>query len=115
MRDLKRAGPSIHASLSSLHELRAKESSYINKVKETKSTLEVHGTSITQLQESINRHQVELTSKQEVSFAFQAQLEGVIAEHSSLRKKIEKLEGELGALSHLDFSFENINSLINII
>ncbi|XP_030959061.1 zinc finger BED domain-containing protein RICESLEEPER 1-like [Quercus lobata] len=40
-RDLKRAGPSIHASLSSLHELRAKESSYVNKVKETKSTLEI--------------------------------------------------------------------------
>ena len=58
---------------------------------------------------------MELTSKQEVSFAFQAQLEGVIAEHNSLRKKIEKLEGELGALSHPDFSFENISYLTNII
>ena len=115
LRDLKKAGPSVHASLSSLRELRAKESSCINKAKETESALEVHGTSITQLQESINRLKVELSSKQEVNSALQAQLEGVTAEHSSLRKEIEKLEGELGALSHPDFSFENISSLTNII
>ncbi|KAL4599353.1 hypothetical protein ACB092_11G120600 [Castanea dentata] len=108
LRDLKRAGPSIHASLSSLRELRAKESSCINKVKETVSALEVHGTSIAQLQ-------VELASKQEVSSALQAQLEDVTVERSSLRKEIEKLEGELGALSHPDFSFENIGFLTNII
>ena len=115
LRDLKKAGPSVHASLSSLRELRAKESSCINKAKETESALEVYGTSITQLQESINRLKVELTSKQEVNSALQAQLEGVTAERSSLRKEIEKLEGELGALSHPDFSFQNISSLTNII
>ena len=115
LRDLKKAGPSVHASLSSLCELRAKESSCINKAKETESALEVYGTSITQLQESINRLKVELTSKQEVNSALQAQLEGVTAERSSLRKEIEKLEGELGALSHPDFSFQNISSLTNII
>ncbi|XP_030962284.1 ubiquitin carboxyl-terminal hydrolase 12-like isoform X2 [Quercus lobata] len=115
LRDLKKAGSSVHSSLSSLRELRAKESSCINKAKETESALEVHGTSITQLQESINRLKVELTSKQEVNSALQAQLEGVTAERSYLRKEIEKLEGELGALSHPDFSFENISSLTNII
>ncbi|XP_023929857.1 ubiquitin C-terminal hydrolase 12 isoform X5 [Quercus suber] len=115
LRDLKKAGPSVHASLSSLRKLRDKESSCINKAKETESALEVHGTSITQLQESINRLKVELTSKQEANSALQAQLEGVTAERSSLRKEIEKLEGELGALSHPDFSFENISSLTNII
>ena len=47
LRDLKKAGPFIHASLSSLRELRAKESSCINKVKETESALGVHDTSIT--------------------------------------------------------------------
>ena len=72
-------------------------------------------TLITQLQESIKRLQVELTSKQEASSILQAQLEGVTAKCSSLRQKIEKLEGKLGALSHLDFSFENISSLTNII
>ena len=55
LRDLKKAGPSVHASLSSLHELRVKENSYINKAKETKSALEVRSTSITWLQESINK------------------------------------------------------------
>nr|POE96638.1 hypothetical protein CFP56_62990 [Quercus suber] len=84
LRDLKKAGPSIHASLSSLHELRAKENSCINKAKEAESAL-------------------------------QAQLEGVTAERYSLRKEVEKLEGELGALSNLDFSLENISSLTNII
>ena len=49
LRDLKKAGPSIHASLSSLRELRVKENSCINKEKEAKSALQVHVTSITQL------------------------------------------------------------------
>ena len=44
LRDLKKAGPSVYASLSSLRELRAKESSCINKVKETESALGVHDT-----------------------------------------------------------------------
>ena len=39
LRDLKKAGPSVHASLSSLHELRVKENSCINKAKETESAL----------------------------------------------------------------------------
>ena len=55
LRDLNKARPSVRASLSSLCKLRAKESSCINKVKEIESTLEVHGTSITRVQESINR------------------------------------------------------------
>ena len=50
------------------------------------------------------RLQVELTSQQEASSALQAQLEGVIAERNSLKKEIEKLEGELGALSDPNFS-----------
>jgi len=58
---------------------------------------------------------VELTSKQNVSSTLQAQLEGVTVECSSLRKELEKLEGKLGALTHPDFSFENISSLTNII
>ena len=69
LRDLKKARPSVHASLPSLRELRVKENSRLNKAKETKSTLQVHVTSITQLQESINRLQVELTSQQEASSA----------------------------------------------
>nr|POE60169.1 hypothetical protein CFP56_45112 [Quercus suber] len=80
LRDLKKAGPSIYASLSLLCELRVKENSYINKVKETKLALQVCVTSITQFQESINRLQVELTSHQEASSDLQAQLEGVIVE-----------------------------------
>ena len=39
LRDLKKAGPSVHASLSSLRELRVKENSCINKAKETESAL----------------------------------------------------------------------------
>ena len=54
-------GPSVHASLSSLRELRVKETLCINKVKEAELTLQVRVTSITQLQESIKRLQVELT------------------------------------------------------
>ena len=49
LRDLKRVGPSVHASLSSLCELRVKENSCINKAKEVESALQVHATSITQL------------------------------------------------------------------
>ena len=58
---------------------------------------------------------MKLTSNQEANSALQTQLEGVTAEWSSLRKEIEKLEGELGALSHPNFSLENISSLTNII
>ena len=96
-------------------ELRVKENSCINIAKETKPTLQVRSTSITQLQEFINKLQAKLTSQQEASSSIQTQLEGVIVERNSLRKEIEKLEGELGALSHLDFSLENISSLTNII
>ena len=71
-------------------------------------------TSITQLQESIKRLQVELTSQQEISSALQAQLKGVTAERNSLKKEIEKLKGDLGALSDLDFSLENFSFLTNI-
>ena len=39
LRDLKKAGPSVHASLSLLRELRVKENSCINKAKETESAL----------------------------------------------------------------------------
>ena len=49
LRDLKKVGPSVHASLSSLCELRVKENSCINKAKEVESALLVHATSITQL------------------------------------------------------------------
>ena len=58
---------------------------------------------------------MELTSQQEASSAFQSQLEGITAEHISLKKEIEKLEGELRALSDPDFSLENFNSLTNIL
>ena len=47
LRGLKRAGPSIHASLSLLQELRVKRTSCINKAKETKSAIKPHSTSIT--------------------------------------------------------------------
>ena len=72
LRDLKKTGPSVHSSLSSLHELRIKENSCINKGKEAELALQVHVTSITQFQESIKRLQVELASKQEASSTFQA-------------------------------------------
>ena len=114
MKDLKKARPSVHASLSSLSELRVKENSCINKAKEVESALQVRVTSITQLQESIKRLQVELTSQQEISSALQAQLKGVTAERNSLKKEIEKLKGDLGALSDLDFSLENFSFLTNI-
>ena len=58
---------------------------------------------------------MELSSQQEASFALQAQIEGVTTEHSSLRKEIEKLEGELEALSDPDFSLENFGFLTNIL
>ena len=53
LRDLKKAGPSVCASLSSLHQLRANKISCINKTKETRSAIEAHSTLTTQLQESI--------------------------------------------------------------
>ena len=40
--DLKKAGPSVHASLFLLQQLRVKRNSCINKVEKTKSTMEVH-------------------------------------------------------------------------
>ena len=49
LRDLKKVGPSVHTSLSSLHDLKVKENSCINKAKEAESALQVHATSITQL------------------------------------------------------------------
>ena len=107
-------GPSIHASLSSLCEFRVNETLCINKVKEAELTLQVRVTSITQLQESIKRLQVELTPQQEASSTLQTQIEGVTAEHNSLKKENEKLEGELGALSDSDFFLENFSSLTNI-
>ena len=51
LRDLKKEGPFVHASLSSLRELRVKKNSCISKAKETESTLQVRLTSITQLQD----------------------------------------------------------------
>ena len=101
--------------MSSLHELRVKENSCIDKAKEVESALQVRAALITQLQESIKRLQVELSPQQEASFALQAQIEGVTVEHSSLRKEIEKLEDELGALSDSEFSLENFSFLTNIL
>jgi len=49
LRDLKKAGPSIHTSFSLLHELRDKENLYIDEAKEAESDLQVHVASITQL------------------------------------------------------------------
>ena len=71
--------------------------------------------SITKPQESIKRLQVELSFEQEASSAHQTQIEGVTTECSSLRKEIEKLECELGALSNPDFSLENFSFLTNIL
>ena len=84
MRDLKKAGPSVHTSLSLLHELKVKENLCIDKVKEAELVLHVCTASITQ--QSIKRLQVELSSQQEASSALRTQIEGVIAERSSLRK-----------------------------
>ena len=47
--DLKKAGPSVHASLSLLQQLRIKRTLCINKVEETKLAIKTHITSITQL------------------------------------------------------------------
>ena len=47
LRDLKKVGYFVHASLSSRCELRSKGSSCINKAKETKSALEVNSFTIT--------------------------------------------------------------------
>ena len=115
LRDLKKVGPSVHTSLSSLRELRAKENSCIDEAKEAESSLQVHAASITQLQESINRLQVEITFQQEASSTLQTQLEGVTAEQNSLRKEIKKLESELGTLSDPNFSLENFSFLTNIL
>ena len=87
-RDLKRARPSIHASLSLLQELRVKRTSCIKKAKETKSAIEAHNTSITHLQESITKLQKYLSSKQEASSTLQAQLKGIEVEQDSLNKEI---------------------------
>ena len=95
--------------------LRAKRISCVNKAKETKSAIEVHNTLITLLQESMVKLQEDLSSVQEANSTLQTQLEGVTAEQSSLDKAIEKLECELGALSHLDFSLDNISTLIDIV
>ena len=57
---------------------------------------------------------MELTPQQEASSTLQTQIEGVTAEHNSLKKENEKLEGELGALSDSDFFLENFSSLTNI-
>ena len=58
---------------------------------------------------------MEFSFQQEASSDLQAQIEGVTVEHSSLRKEIEKLEGELEALSDPDFSLENFSFLTNIL
>ena len=49
LRDLQKVGPTIHASLSSLQQLRAKRDSSINKANETKSAMEARITSIANL------------------------------------------------------------------
>ena len=95
--------------------MRANRISCINKTKETSLAIEAHSTSITQLQESIVKLQEELSSKQEANSTLQTQLEGVSAEQSFLDKEIEKLEGELGALSHPDFSLNNTSTLTYMI
>ena len=77
--------------------------------------MEAHNTLITYIQESIVKLQDDLSSTQEVDSALQTQLEGVTVEQSSLDKEMEKSEGGLGVLSNLDFSFENINTLTNIV
>ena len=77
--------------------------------------MEAHNTLITYIQESIVKLQDDLSSTQEVDSALQTQLEGVTVEQSSLDKEMEKSEGGLGVLSNLYFSFENINTLTNIV
>lgn len=77
--------------------------------------MEARIASIAKFQESITKLQGCLSSAQEDYFALQTLLEGVKAEQGSFDKEVEKLESELGTLSHPDFSFENINSLIDII
>ena len=46
-RDLKKAGPSIHASLTLFQQLRVKRIACINRAKETKSIVDLHNTLIT--------------------------------------------------------------------
>ena len=115
LRDLKKVGHFVHASFSSLQQLRVKRNSCINKVDETKLAMKACIASITQLQEFITKLQRDLSFTQEDYSVLQTQLEGVKAEHDSFDEEIKKLESELGALSHPDFSLENINSLTNII
>lgn len=115
LRGLNKAGPSTHASLSILKHMRVKRASCITKVKETKLARKVHIILVTQLQESISKLKEDLSSKLEVGSTLDTQLKGVEEEHGSLNKEIEKLEDDLGALNHLNFSFENVNALIDII
>lgn len=77
--------------------------------------MEARTVSIAKFQESIFEFQGDFLSTQEDYSAFQTQLEGVKAKQGSFDKEIKKLERELGTLSHLDFSFENVNSFIDII
>lgn len=95
--------------------MRVKRNSCNNKADETKFVIEACIASITQLQEFITKLQGDLSSAEEEYSILQTQLEGVKAEHDSFDEEIKKLESELGALSHLDFFLENINSLIDII
>ena len=114
-RDLNKVGPSTHAYFSLLQQLRVKRASCITKAEETKLAIKAHIILVTQLQESISKLEEDLSSKLEAGSTLDTQLKGVEEEHGSLNKEIEKLEGDLGSLSHLDFSLENVNTLIDII
>lgn len=115
LRDLKKEGPSTHASLSLLQQLGVKRASCITKAKETKLAIKAHIILVTQLHESVSKLKEDFSSKLEAGSTLNTQLKGVEEEHGSLNKEIEKLEGKLGAQSHLDFSLENVNALIDII
>lgn len=115
LRDLKKEGPSTHASLSLLQQLGVKRASYITKAKETKLAIKAHIILVTQLHESVSKLKEDFSSKLEAGSTLNTQLKGIEEEHGSLNKEIEKLEGELSAQSHLDFSLENVNALIDII
>ena len=60
LRDLKKARPFVHTSLSSLQQLKVKSNSCINKAQETKLANDARITSITQFQESITKLQGDL-------------------------------------------------------
>lgn len=115
LKDLRKVGPSTYASLSLVQQLKVKKASQAIKVEEARSAPKAHGVLVTRLQEFISKLQKDLTSKLEAGSILQAQLNGIEEEQGSLIKEIEKLERELGALSHLDFSFENVNTLTIII